>query len=160
MEVMEDLLEGTLMSALPELLRDFFNTGLPGALITTIVASLWWRIIAASYPIAFMANPLVYVTIQLCLLLEASGVFSAAWILADALKSAVGLRNDSEFLDTGSETDVESGRSYSFSDSDDEESVAVPSKAKISTRSASDDSTALLSLDSSSDMSAYGTTSL
>ena len=160
MEVMEDLLEGTLMSALPELLRDFFNTGLPGALITTIVASLWWRIIAASYPIAFMANPLVYVTIQLCLLLEASGVFSAAWILADALKSAVGLRNDSEFLDTGSETDVESGRSYSFSDSDDEESVAVPSKAKMSTRSASDDSTALLSLDSSSDMSAYGTTSL
>lgn len=78
--------------------QGFFNTGLPGALITTIVASLAWRIFASSFPIAFLANPLVSTTIRLCLLLEASGVFSAAWLLAKMLKQVVGLRLDEHYL--------------------------------------------------------------
>jgi len=78
--------------------QEFFNTGLPGALITTIVASLAWRIFASCFPIPFMANPLVYLTIRLCLLLEASGVFSAAWLFAKSLKHIVGLRLDEVYI--------------------------------------------------------------
>jgi hypothetical protein len=79
-------------------IQDFFNTGLPGALITTIVASLAWRIVASSFPIAFMANPFVNITIRLCLLLETSGVFSAAWLLADFLKAVVGFQPDEVYI--------------------------------------------------------------
>lgn len=82
----------------PTCIQDFFNTGLPGALITTIVASLFWRIAAASFPIAFMGNPVVYWTIRLCLCLEASGVFSAAWLLADGIKWLMGLQPDEVYL--------------------------------------------------------------
>jgi len=83
----------------PPPLQDFFNTGLPGALITTIVASLAWRIVAASFPVAFMANPVVYWTIRLCLVLEASGVFSAAWVLADGIKWVLGFRTDDSYTE-------------------------------------------------------------
>jgi hypothetical protein len=62
--------------------QNFFNTGLLGAIITTIVASLAWRIIASSFPVAFLSNPLIYVIIRLCLLLEDYGLCSAAWVLA------------------------------------------------------------------------------
>ena len=76
----------------------FFNTGLPGAFITTIVASLAWRIFASSFPIHFLANPLVNATIRLCLLLEASGVFSTAWLFAKALKLIVGFQLDEVYI--------------------------------------------------------------
>eukprot|EP00339_Tiarina_fusa_P001146 CAMPEP_0117027750 /NCGR_PEP_ID=MMETSP0472-20121206/20249_1 /TAXON_ID=693140 ORGANISM="Tiarina fusus, Strain LIS" /NCGR_SAMPLE_ID=MMETSP0472 /ASSEMBLY_ACC=CAM_ASM_000603 /LENGTH=562 /DNA_ID=CAMNT_0004735069 /DNA_START=75 /DNA_END=1763 /DNA_ORIENTATION=+ len=87
-------------------IQKFFNTGLPGALITTIVASLVWRIIASSFPIAFMANPFVRVTIRLCLLLEASGVFSAAWLLGDILKLVIGLKPDEVYIGTSGERET------------------------------------------------------
>ena len=82
----------------PAAIQDFFNTGLPGALITTIVASLMWRIVAASYPIAFMGNPVVRLTIRLCLILEASGLFSSAWLLADGIKWMLGFQPDEMYL--------------------------------------------------------------
>lgn len=85
--------------------QDFFNSGLPGALITTIVASLAWRIIASSFPIVFMTNPLVKPTIQLCLLLEASGVFSAAWLFAKSLKQVVGFQLDESYLGSAAPKD-------------------------------------------------------
>ena len=76
----------------------FFNTGLPGALITTIVASVMWRTVASSYPIAFMANPAVNYTIRLCLLLEASGVFSASLLLGDTIKYIIGFQLDESYI--------------------------------------------------------------
>jgi hypothetical protein len=63
-------------------IQNFFNTGLLGAVITTIIGSLAWRIIASAFPVAFLSNPLIYLIIRLCLLLEASGVCSAAWVIA------------------------------------------------------------------------------
>ena len=79
-------------------LQNFFNTGLPGALITTIVASLMWRIVASTFPVAFLGNPFVLPTIQICLALEYSGVFSASWLCADAFKSVTGLKDDESYL--------------------------------------------------------------
>lgn len=80
-------------------LQNFFNTGLLGAIITTIVASLAWRIIASSFPLAFLSNPLIYVIIRLCLLLEASGLCSAAWVLARFHKPLVGYQPDEVYLE-------------------------------------------------------------
>ena len=80
-------------------LQEFFNTGLLGALITTIVASLAWRIIASSFPVAFLSNPLVYVIIRLCLLLEASGVCSAAWVFGRWNKLLVNFQPDEVYLE-------------------------------------------------------------
>lgn len=83
--------------------RIFFNTGLLGALITTIVASLAWRIIASSFSIAFLSNPLIYIIIGMCLLLEASGVCSAAWLKALVHKHKVGYQLDEVYLGTPDE---------------------------------------------------------
>jgi Silicon transporter len=77
----------------------FLNTGLLGAVITTIVASLAWRVIASSFPIAFLSNPFVYMIIRLCLLLEKSGICSASWTLARIQKKLLGFRPDEEYLD-------------------------------------------------------------
>jgi hypothetical protein len=84
-------------------IQNFFNTGLLGAVITTIVASLAWRIIASSFPLAFLSNPLIYVIIRLCLLLEASGLCSAAWLLALVHKGLAGYQPDEVYIDTPEE---------------------------------------------------------
>ena len=84
-------------------LQNFFNTGLLGALITTIVGSLAWRIVASSFPIAFLSNPLVYLIIRLCLILEATGICSAAWLLALIHKQIVGYQLDEVYIGTAEE---------------------------------------------------------
>ena len=80
-------------------LQNFFNTGLLGAVITTIVASLAWRIIASSFPLAFLSNPLIYLIIRLCLFLEASGLCSASWVLGRWNKLIVGYQPDEVYLE-------------------------------------------------------------
>ena len=82
----------------------FFNTGLLGAVITTIVASLVWRIIASSFPIAFLSNPLIAIIIRVCLFLERSGVCSAAWVLARLVKAIMKYEPDEVYLDEAEPT--------------------------------------------------------
>ena len=81
-------------------LQEFFNTGLLGAVITTIVASLAWRIIASSFPIAFLSNPMIYVIIRICLILEKCGICSSAWILSRYHKLALGYQPDKVYLES------------------------------------------------------------
>ena len=85
-------------------LQSFFNTGLLGAIITTIMASLIWRIIAASYPVAFLSNPIVYILIRLCLYIETSGICSSAWILAYLHKKLMNYKNDEMYIGMNSTT--------------------------------------------------------
>ena len=77
---------------------DFFNTGLPGAFITTVIASLAWRILASCFPVAFMNSSVVYPTIRLCLFLESTGVFSAAWVSAKGLRAILRLQPDEDYI--------------------------------------------------------------
>ena len=79
--------------------QDFFNTGLLGAVITTIIGSLIWRIIASSFPVAFLSNPLIYIIIRLCLLVEQSGICSAAWVLARYHKPLMNYQPDEVYLE-------------------------------------------------------------
>ena len=76
----------------------FLNTGLLGAIITTLFASLAWRIVASSFPVAFLSNPLIYLILRLCLAIEATGVCSSAWLLALIHKAVAGFQVDSAYL--------------------------------------------------------------
>jgi len=51
--------------------QKFLNLGFLGALITTIVASIAWQVVASAFPIAFLGNPLTYILLRWCLFLEA-----------------------------------------------------------------------------------------
>ena len=92
----------------------FFNTGLLGAIITTVVASLAWRIIASSFPVAFLSNPMVYIIIRLCLVLEASGICSSAWPLAIVQKGMFGYQLDEVYIapkeDAAADLDLETAQ--------------------------------------------------
>jgi hypothetical protein len=79
--------------------QKFLDTGLLGAVVLTIIGSLAWRIIASSFPLAFMSNPIVNVIIRICLLLEASGICSACWILVRFQKRLVGYEPDDVYLE-------------------------------------------------------------
>jgi hypothetical protein len=77
----------------------FLNSGLTGAVISTIIGSLAWRIIASSFPLAFLSNPLIYAIIRICLILESSGICSAAWVLARLNKLIVNFQPDEVYLE-------------------------------------------------------------
>ena len=91
--------EGENIFGVSDGLQLFFNTGLLGAIITTIVASLAWRIVASSFPLMFMSNPLIYVIIQMCLVLEKTGICSASWFLALIQKEIINFQPDDAYLD-------------------------------------------------------------
>merc|ERR1719217_272221 len=59
-----------------------FNLGFMGAITTTILGSIAWQLVAGSFPIAFLSNPIVYVFLQAALFLEATDICAAAWFLA------------------------------------------------------------------------------
>eukprot|EP00592_Proboscia_alata_P000945 CAMPEP_0194374170 /NCGR_PEP_ID=MMETSP0174-20130528/22546_1 /TAXON_ID=216777 /ORGANISM="Proboscia alata, Strain PI-D3" /LENGTH=1500 /DNA_ID=CAMNT_0039153563 /DNA_START=236 /DNA_END=4738 /DNA_ORIENTATION=+ len=79
-------------------LQFFFNTGIMGAVVTTVVASLIWRIAASTFPLAFLSNPLVYIFIRFCLLIEFLGVGSSSWVLARIHKCVSGFQPDEVYL--------------------------------------------------------------
>jgi len=82
----------------PDLFQAFFNTGLLGAIILSIVGSLAWRIVASSFPLVFMSNPAIFVIIRICLVLEGTGIFSASWLLATIHKGLVNYQEDEVYL--------------------------------------------------------------
>lgn len=102
----------------------FFNTGLLGAVITTIVASLCWRIIASSFPIAFLSNPLIYLIIRLCLLLEASGVLASSYLLALIHEAVAGFRVDSDYIGTPDDWWPNDEADFDLSEKDDQDPEA------------------------------------
>ena len=78
--------------------QQFFDTGLLGAVVLTIIGSLAWRIVASSFPLAFISNPVIYLIIRICLIFEATGIASAAWLLALIHKTIVGYQPDEVYL--------------------------------------------------------------
>jgi len=81
-------------------IQNFFNTGFLGAIITTILGSISWQLVASAFPIAFLSNPIVYVFLQLALALEATGICYAAWFLALIQKWIMGYQYDEVYVGT------------------------------------------------------------
>jgi len=83
--------------------QKFFDTGLLGALITTIVASIAWQLIASAFPMAFLSTPITYILLRACLLLEATGVCNGAWVIAKVHKQFAGYKPDEVYIGTAEE---------------------------------------------------------
>jgi hypothetical protein len=78
--------------------QEFFNTGLLGAIITTIVASITWQLAASAFPLAFLSTPVTYVLLRICLLLEATGLCSGSWVLAKIHKFIANFKFDEVYV--------------------------------------------------------------
>merc|ERR1711957_686951 len=65
-----------------DLTQSFFETGLLGALITTICASIAWQLIASAFPMAFLSTPVTYILLRCCLGLEWTGLCQGSWVIA------------------------------------------------------------------------------
>ena len=84
-------------------IQNFFNTGLMGAFVTTILGSVAWQLVASAFPIAILANPLTYILLWFCLLLEWSGICAGAWVVAGINKKVRGFKRDEEYVGTPEE---------------------------------------------------------
>lgn len=84
----------------PDGVQEFFNTGLLGALITTIIASIAWQLVASAFPMAFLSTPITYILLRICLALEATGICQGAWVLASIHKSIAGFQKDEVYVGT------------------------------------------------------------
>jgi silicon transporter len=84
-------------------MQAFFDTGLCGALITTILGSIAWQLVAGVFPIAFLSNPLVYIFLRICLFLEATGLCAGSWVLAFIQKKICGYQRDEVYIGTAEE---------------------------------------------------------
>ena len=80
-----------------------FNTGLLGALITTIVASITWQLVASAFPMAFLSTPLTYFLMRFCLFLEWTGLCQGAWVVARIHRKIVGFKRDEVYIGTAAE---------------------------------------------------------
>jgi len=80
-----------------------FNLGFMGAITTTILGSIAWQLVASSFPVAFLSNPIVYIFLQAALFLEATGICSAAWFFAVLQRKAMKYELDEIYVGTPEE---------------------------------------------------------
>jgi hypothetical protein len=66
--------------------------------MSTIIASLSWRVLANTFPLAFLAFPLSRFVMDLCLWTEATGICSVAWPLATVHRRILRWKNDEHYL--------------------------------------------------------------
>lgn len=79
-------------------LQKFFNFGVLGAFMSTILASLAWRILANSFPLFFLSNPFTMPSIRFCLWIESTGICSVSWLIAAVSKKLLRLQPDEMFI--------------------------------------------------------------
>jgi hypothetical protein len=94
--------EPTIMGV-SEGMQQFFNTGLLGALITTIVGSIAWRLAAATFPIFFLSILPSFIFLKINLWLDASGLLNGAWVLGWIHKKLAGFQSDEIYIGTAEE---------------------------------------------------------
>jgi len=106
--------------------QTFFETGLLGALITTIVASIMWQLVASAFPMAFLSTPLTYVLLRWCLFLEWTGLCQGSWVFAMILRKAIGYKRDEVFIGTAEERAAKAKQDPSKSADNEEYNKVVP----------------------------------
>jgi len=107
--------------------QKFFETGLLGALITTIVASIAWQLIASAFPMAFLSTPVTYVLLRFCLGLEWTGLCQGSWVVARAHRKLVKFKRDEVYIGTAEERAAKCAADpKSFDEDDDHKLDVVP----------------------------------
>jgi hypothetical protein len=84
-------------------MQAFCNTGLLGALITTIVGSIAWRLAGSAFPIFFLSTPPAWIMYKVCLGFEASGMLNGAWVLGWIHKKVCRFQRDEVYIGTAEE---------------------------------------------------------
>jgi len=84
-------------------LQEFFNLGFLGAILTTILGSISWQLVASAFPIAFLSNPFVFVMLNFVLLIEATGICAASWFFGSIHKKIAGFQLDEVYVGTAEE---------------------------------------------------------
>jgi len=83
--------------------QKFFETGLLGALITTIVASIVWQLVASAFPMAFLSTPITYILLRFCLGLEWTGLCQGSWVIARVQRRVTTMKRDEVYIGTAEE---------------------------------------------------------
>ncbi len=104
-------------------IQTFFNLGFLGAIIATVLGSISWQLVASAFPREFLSNPLIYVFAIICLWLEATGVCSGAWFLANYHRKLNRFQNDEVYIGTAEERAAAKDKTDLTSESEEGESV-------------------------------------
>merc|ERR1712176_1479964 len=88
---------------LPDGVQKFLNLGFQGALITTILGSISWQLVAGAFPVGFLSNIVTYILLRICLFLEMTGICNGAWVLAAIFKKIFGYQKDEVYIGTAEE---------------------------------------------------------
>jgi len=88
----------TLFGVSPQIQAIFFDSGLLNALVSTIFASLSWRVTANFFPMLYLGSPFSIWIIRLCLIVEGTGICDAAWALAKIPAYIIGYKSDDEWI--------------------------------------------------------------
>merc|ERR1719362_692840 len=87
-------------------LQRFLEFGFQGALVTTILGSISWQLVASAFPIEFLTFPGTYILLRVCLMLEATGICSGAWVLAAIHKKIANFQHDEVYIGTAEEREA------------------------------------------------------
>lgn len=68
----------------------FIETGLVGAVVLTMIASLSGQVIASAFPLSFCGFPGMWIVLYACLFVEFVGLTHFSWPLADGVEYAMG----------------------------------------------------------------------
>jgi hypothetical protein len=88
----------TLFGVGPKVQAVLFDSGLLNALVSTVFASLSWRVTANFFPMVYLGSPLSIWIIRLCLLVEGTGICDSAWVLAKIPYTIFGFKSDDEYI--------------------------------------------------------------
>jgi Silicon transporter len=91
------------MFGVSEGMQKFLNTGLLGALITTIVGSIAWRLAGSAFPLFFLSTPPAWIMLKVCMGLEGSGMLNGAWVLGWIHKKVARFQTDEIYIGTAEE---------------------------------------------------------
>jgi hypothetical protein len=110
----------TLFGVSPKVQAVLFDSGLLNALVSTIFASLSWRVTANFFPMLYLGSPISIWIIRLCLIVEGTGICDSAWLLAKIVAAIVGYKSDESYINAAGvtsgggerqqEEDLESGK--------------------------------------------------
>jgi len=79
-------------------IQKLLESGILNALVSTIFASLSWRVTANAFPMIFLANPIAIWLMRLCWVVEGTGICDAAWLLASLHHRLVKYKPDQDIL--------------------------------------------------------------
>ena len=88
---------------MPDAMQKFLSMGFLGAILTTILASITWQLVAGAFPLQFLSFPLVYILLNCALFLEWTGICHASWFFGMIHKRIAGFQLDEVYVGTAEE---------------------------------------------------------